>query len=126
MSDNSGYGGYAPVHNGGCGTPIVASILLGCGVFLVAFAAGGGGGSGTTSTVNRTNVEVLSRPQLNLLSTVNNCTGDGSCPTYVVTTTTTTVAGDRSTVNVQAGGGLPVCWDARLQTYTSSACGGQP
>lgn len=120
----SEYGGYAPQHNGGCGTPVVATILLACGMFLVAFAAGGGGGSSTHTTTT----EVLSRNPVASNNTVkvfsdnNVCLGDGSCPTYNITQTVT-VAGDRN--QVQAGM-LPVCWDPALSTYTSSACGSQP
>lgn len=118
----SEYGGYAPQHGGGCGTPVVASILLGCGLFLVAFAAGGGAGGGGSST--HTTTEVLSRNQVNILSDVNNCYGDGSCQTLIVTQTQQVVtSGDRN--DVQAGM-LPVCWDQALSTYTSSACGVQP
>ena len=130
-----GYGGYAPEipGGGGCLTWFVVFCLIGFGFYM---AGGGDGAAGrtttnTTSTVNRTNVEAFSRNQVNLFSGVQNCYGDGSCPSYVVTNTTTTVGGDRSTLNVQTGGGLPTCLDPTTGAYTSSACngtyaGGQP
>jgi hypothetical protein len=128
----SDYGGYAPQYRGGCGVPVLATILLAGGLFLVAMGAGGGGSNTHTTTTtevmsrnqmlsnNRTNVTVA--PQVNLWSDVRNCWGDGSCPTVIVTDTTTVVAGDRSDVTVQ--GGLPVCLDPTTGAYTSSACGG--
>ena len=122
MSD---YGGYAPQHNGGCGTPVVATILLACGMFLVAFAAGGGGGGSSTHTTTTTQVlsnnRALSDNTVKVFSDNQVCLGDYSCSTFV--TQTVTVAGDRN--QVQAGM-LPMCWDANLGTYTSSACGVQP
>ena len=133
--DNSGYGGYAPA-GAGCGAlPWMLLVIAVCALGII--SAGGGDGSAgrtttnTTSTVNRTNVEAFSRNQANLFSDVQNCYGDGSCPSYVVTTTTTAVGGDRSTLNVTTGGGLPTCLDPTTGAYTSSACngtyaGGQP
>jgi hypothetical protein len=137
---SSPYGsGYADVvpGGGGCLTWFLVLICIMFG-FMV---AGGGDGSSTggattttTSTVNRTGVELMSRNQVNLWSDVQNCYGDGSCPTTIVSNTTSAVAGDRSTLNVQAGdGGLPVCLDPTTGAMTSSACqgvyanpGGQP
>ena len=131
MSD--GYGpGYAQVHDGGggCVTLVIVGLLIMFGYMLA------GRGSTTPQSVTTTTTsetlsrnEVMSRNQLNLWSDVTNCYGDGSCPTTIITNTTTTVAGDRSPVTVQGGvGDLPMCWDPALSTYTSSAChaGGQP
>jgi hypothetical protein len=127
---SEGYGGYARTYDGGgCLMWFIVFCLIGFGFMLAGkdTTPGGGSTSSTTSTVNRTAVEVMSRNQVNLLSNPQNCYGDNSCTTVIVSDTTTTVGGDRSTIDVQAGGGLPVCWDARLQTFTSSACqGGQP
>ena len=120
------------------GDAIIALIGLAVGLFLLAAIFGGGStptaGVVTTTTTNETlsRNEVMSRNQLNLWSDVQNCYGDGSCPTTIITNTTTTVAGDRSTVGVQGGvGGVPLCLDPTTGAMTSSACngtyaGGQP
>lgn len=135
MSDGNSYGpGYARTYDGGgCLVWFMVFCLVGFGYMLARTPTTGTGGdtstTSTTSTVNRTNAEFASRNQVNLWSDVTNCYGDGSCPTTIITNTTTTVAGDRSTVTVQGGvGDLPMCWDPALDTYTSSACvaGGQP
>ena len=120
------------------GDAIIALIGLAVGLFLLAAIFGGGStptaGVVTTTTTNETlsRNELMSRNQLNLWSDVQNCYGDGSCPTTIITNTTTTVAGDRSTVGVQGGvGGVPLCLDPTTGAMTSSACngtyaGGQP
>jgi len=61
-----------------------------------------------SGTASGNQVEVMSRNQLNLWSDVQNCYGDGSCPTIITTTTNTvqntstdtrtTVDGDRNVV----------------------------
>lgn len=117
---------------GGCGE-LMMYAAIGIFVFMILMALAGGGSqkSGTTNnttTTNKTNVEVLSRNQVNLFSDVTNCYGDGSCVnettstrTEANTTTDNRITGDR---NMMQAGGQQVCWDAALNTYTSAACNG--
>jgi hypothetical protein len=99
-------------------------------------------GNTTTSTRSGTasgnQAELMSRNQLNLWSDVQNCYGDYSCMTVISTTSTTVdntstsidtttrtdVSGNGNTITSPINGAL-LCWDAALNTYTSSACGQQ-
>ena len=81
-----------------------------------------------TTTESRSGVlsgnqaEVLSRNQINVLSDVNNCYGDGSCQTTIISTTTDApviVNGDHSGVGV-----LRLCVDRDGNGYqTNQPCG---
>jgi len=117
---SEGYGpGYAATHDGGgCLVWLIVFCLVGFGYMLARTPTTP---HGSTTTSNRTGVEVMSRNQLNLWSDVTNCYGDGSCPTTIITNTTTTI-GDRNQVSAPAG--LPLCLDPNTGAYTSSACQG--
>lgn len=128
MNDGNNYGpSYAQVYDAsGCLPWLLVFILIGFGFMLA--GRGSTTPTGVTTTNTRTNTEVMSRNQVNLFSDVTNCYGDGSCPSSVVTNTTTTV-GDRNQVSAPAG--QPVCLDPTTGALTSSACngtyaGGQP
>ena len=92
---------------------LVIMALIG---FLAVVGAAGGGGGGVTDSNNTThvlsdnNVRILS-PDTNVYINSNNAP--------------TNVTGDRNVITSPYDG-AQLCWDAALNTYTSSACGGQP
>lgn len=130
MSDNENGGG------GGCLMTILAAGLLFVGLLAM---VGGDTSTVTTSTDTRSGVlsgnqaELLSRNQLNILSDVWNCFGDGSCiiTTELMTNTLTrnevlNLDGDRNTVTSGGGGVLRMCTNAEgwgYQTYEPCGAG---
>ena len=128
--------GYREDNGLGCLTWFAVIIGLGA-IFLMMVS----GDSTTTTTTRDTRsgvlsgnqAELMSRNQLNVLSEVWNCFGDNSCliTSEMITTTTSTnapveVVGDRNVITNEWG--QDMCWDANLNTWTSSACPmeGQP
>ena len=85
---------------------VIVGLLL---IFGIAAMGAEAGGGNTT-----TNVNVLSNNRI-LSPETNVYINSGNAPT--------TVTGDRNTVTSQ---GQALCWDAALNTSTSSACGVQP
>ena len=113
-------GNYAPQHNGGGG---LLWLLLLLGIFFGVMLAGGGTRGGTQEILSGNRADLFSNNDVYLFS---RCIGDYACAS--ITTTVQTIDSARANVHVDTAGGLPMCWDPALSTWTSSACqtGGQP
>ena len=100
----------------GCGVGFSFGILVIMALIgLLAVAGAAPSGSGNTTRTTTTEVHIFSDNVTQILSpqtTVNS----NNAPTNVT--------GDRN--NVTSSQGQALCWDAALNTTTSSACGVQP